>query len=578
MDILAPFASFFEQMTARQAASFFQHPCYHKSMVRNRERILIVENNTEISSFLTNQALKPLGYQVILETDSTAAIQRAQQEKPDAILANIDLPGLSGKDLLVALHAQGIHVPVIVLAGRGMESKVIQAFRLGATDSLFWPVREAEVVSVVERALNQTRNARERAALADKLHTANLELEQRVRELTALYDVGKAAVSVTDQKVLFEKIVQGALAVTSADIGWCLRRDENSRAYLLVAHQNLPAALAGNLYRPWDDGLSSMVALSGEPLSIHGEPVRRFKITLLGEAVLVVPIKVKREVVGLLEVTRKANAPFTAANQKLLEAIADYASISIVNAQLFRFLEERAQSLQMQAEVARLNAQIQTSLLQETTKGLQQAYQYASEHIRQMLKQKNQLNLEQVERLRSTSQSLEQIGGLVNILPAPADIKSEPTRVNLARLLQEALSRFQKIAQQSRVLLKAQLPQSRLDVKGYEHQLRAAIDGLISNAIKYSLQDGEVVVRAAITPDATVHVQVEDHGIGISSDENRVFSGKGRSDALTPEQFGGAAISLPIIKAIVESGGGKIWFESNLGRGTTFHFTLPLDK
>lgn len=547
-------------------------------MPRDRERILIVENNAEISSFLTNQALKPLGYQVILETDAAAAIQRALKEKPDAILANIDLPGLSGKDMLVALHAQGIHVPVIVLAGRGMENKVIQAFRLGATDSLFWPAREAEVVSAVERALDQTRNARERAALADKLHTANLELEQRVRELTALYNVGKAAVSVTDQKLLFEKIVQGAIAVTDADTGWCLRRDDHSRAYLLVAHHNLPAALAGNLYKPWDDGLSSMVALSGEPLSIHGEPVRRFKITLLGEAVLVVPIKVKREVVGLLEVTRKADAPFTAANQKLLEAIADYASISIVNAQLFRFLEERAQSLQSRVEVSQLDALIQASLLQESAKGLQQAYQYASEHVRQLLKQKNQLNLEQLERLRSTSQSLEQIGGLIAVLPTPADLKSEPVRVNLARLLQEALSRFQKIAQQSRVILTAQLPQSRLDVKGYEHQLRAAIDGLISNAIKYSLQDGEVIVRAAVNADEHIQVQVEDHGIGISSDENRVFSGKGRSDALTPEQFGGAAIGFPLIKSIIELSGGKIWFESNLGRGTTFHFTLPLDK
>jgi signal transduction histidine kinase len=321
-----------------------------------------------------------------------------------------------------------------------------------------------------------------------------------------------------------------------------------------------------------------MVVLSGEPLSIHGEPVRRFKITLLGEAVLVVPIKVKREVVGLLEVTRKTDKPFTAANQKLLEAIADYASISIVNAQLFRFLEERAQSLQSRVEVAQLDAQIQASLLQESAKGIQQAYQYASEHIRQLLKQKNQLNLEQVERLRSTSQSLEQIGGLITVLPAPADIKSEPGRLNLARLLQESLSRFQKIAQQSRVILNSQLPQSSLDVRGYEHQLRAAIDGLISNAIKYSLQDGEVIVRATITADETVLVQVEDHGIGISSDEKRVFSGKGRSDALTPEQFGGAAIGLPLIKSIIEISNGKIWFESNLGRGTIFHFSLPLDK
>ena len=121
-------------------------------MAVSQERILLVESDPEISDLIARQALKPLGYQVSVVGDATRAIQESIRISPDVIVANLNLPGLSGKDLLVALTSQGIGTPVIVIAAQGMEGDVIQAFRLGASDFLAWPVREAEVVSAVERA------------------------------------------------------------------------------------------------------------------------------------------------------------------------------------------------------------------------------------------------------------------------------------------------------------------------------------------------------------------------------------------------------------------------------------------
>lgn len=546
-------------------------------MPENRESIYVVEHNREISSFLANQALKPLGYRLTVESDSSAAIQQIAVDPPDVLLVDIDLPGLSGKDMLVALNAQSIQVPVILIAGRGMENKVIPAFRLGAVDALFWPFREAEVVSAVERALNQTRNERERDELASRLRQANQELQQRVHELTTLYNIGKAAVTVSDQKVLFDKLVQGAVSVTGADVGWFLRRDDFSRAFLLKAHLNLPRALANNMDKPWDDGLSSMVAISGEPLSIHGTPIKRFKIAHLGSSALVVPVKVKREVIGLLEVARKADQAFSVANQKMLEAIADYASISIVNAQLFHYLEERAQSLQQSMDQAEINALIQAALLQDTTRQLVQARQYAQEHVTQLLKQQDRLNLEQVERLRSTQQSLRQMGFLLESLPPPPKNIKERESFNLSRLVQSRVESFLPLARGSRLALETRLPSDPVSVRANQAHIVAVLDGLISNAIKFSLQEGVVLVSLEHAQPDHAHVQVQDSGIGISSnDQALVFSGKYRSDALAAEQFGGAAIGLPLIRQVVELNGGKIWFDSTLGGGTNFHFTLPV--
>src|SRR5512143_3702137 len=126
------------------------------------ERILLVESDPDIQAVIAYQALQPLGYQVQVVDEVNSAITQAVQSSPDLVIADLNLPGLSGKDLLVALNSQGLQVPVIVIAGKGQENNVIQAFRLGGTDYLIWPAREAEIVSAVERVLKQVRERRER--------------------------------------------------------------------------------------------------------------------------------------------------------------------------------------------------------------------------------------------------------------------------------------------------------------------------------------------------------------------------------------------------------------------------------
>ncbi|MBM3152276.1 MAG: response regulator [Chloroflexi bacterium] len=312
----------------------------------DKERILLVESNPDISDFITRQALKPFGYNVNTVNDASTAIRQAIQFAPDVIVSNLELPGLSGKDLLVALTSQGQTAPLIVIAEKGQENSILQAFRLGASDYLPWPVREAEVVSAVERALKQVRERREREKLDRQLKQTNEELQQRVRELTTIFGIGKAVLSITDQRALMDKIVEGAAYVSGADFGWLLLRDEKSRNFLLAAQRNLPEAWAKKIGHPLDDGISSLVALSGETLAIHGEPLKRFKVASLGQAAVVAPVKVQQEVIGLLVVVRKENRELDHNVQTLLTTVADYASVSLVHARLFRALQESVEAAQ----------------------------------------------------------------------------------------------------------------------------------------------------------------------------------------------------------------------------------------
>lgn len=365
-------------------------------MVNSGERIVVVETDPKISDLISRQALQPLGYQVTVVKSASSILQRALQAPPDLLIANLNLPDLNAKDLLVALSSQGIDIPLIVIAEKGQEEDILQAFRLGAVDYLHWPARDAEVVSVVERALRMTRQGRDRLRLAKQLNDVNAELQRKVNELTTIVDIGKAVVSITDQRRLFTRVVEGAVKVADADLGWLLLRDETSRAFLLTAHRNLPEAWAKKMNQPVEDGISSLVMLSGETLLIHGKSLEKFKVASLGKTAAVVPIKVQNEVIGLLLVLRKAENPFDLSDQSLLEAVADYASISLVNARLFRAIEQTA-------EAASYGAKQRNALLEAVRESVRDEVQAVRYPIESMLALKTGPLTEQQREMLNTA-------------------------------------------------------------------------------------------------------------------------------------------------------------------------------
>jgi two-component system NtrC family sensor kinase len=272
-----------------------------------REKVLVVDEDVDVLDLLARQVLTPLGFTVATAETAGDAIGQALNFRPDLIVASLTLPGLSGKDLLVALRSQGMDMPVLVTANEGREADAVQAFRLGAKDYLVKPLREAEVVAAVERALHEVRMRYEREQLEAELAESNRQLERRVRELTTLFGIGKVVTSTTNQGQLFTKLMEGSLYVTEGDIGWMLLKDESSDQLILRAQSNLPAAVAAKMHQPWEDGVSSLVMLSGESLRIHGEGLAQFKLARLGKAALITPIKVRTQPIGVICETRRCS-------------------------------------------------------------------------------------------------------------------------------------------------------------------------------------------------------------------------------------------------------------------------------
>ena len=114
------------------------------------------------------------------------------------------------------------------------------------------------------------------------------------------------------------------------------------------------------------------------------------------------------------------------------------------------------------------------------------------------------------------------------------------------------------------------------DVAGDRRRLAEVLQNLLDNATQYTLSRGRIVVSAEVR-GAEVVFTVADTGIGIpTADQPRIFERFYRVDAARSREAGGTGLGLSIAKHIVEVHGGHIWVESEVGRGSRFHFSVPI--
>jgi hemerythrin-like metal-binding protein len=163
-------------------------------------------------------------------------------------------------------------------------------------------------------------------------------------------------------------------------------------------------------------------------------------------------------------------------------------------------------------------------------------------------------------------------------------LELSPILFNFEKMLQKVVNvinfRVEERGQSFYVTIDKKIPRSLI---GDDQRLAQVITNLLSNAVKFTPEGGTIRLNAQLAGEEedlqTIQIEVSDTGIGISREQqDRLFTSFEQAESSTTRKFGGTGLGLAISRRIIEMMNGRIWIESELGRGATFAFTVRLRR
>ena len=310
-----------------------------------KDTIVVVDDDHQVASFIAGKLLPRLGYNALVANDGKSALELIQRNNISLMLLDLELPDMTGLDLLRQLNQEGHQLPTIMITGHGSESVAIEAFRLGVMDYLSKPIDTGALIEALNRGLTQTRLRREKEQLTN-------QLKEQVSWLSALVRVGRTITSTLETDEVLRRIVAAGVELTHAQEGFLALLDESSNRLYLRAVKNIDSQKSETMRLAVDDSLVGAVVRTGKPYRTYQSPDEpRLKVCTgyLVQSLLHVPVISHGKVIGVLSVDNPASAePFDEDDETRLLSLADYAAVALENAQLYeqaqRELNERTRA------------------------------------------------------------------------------------------------------------------------------------------------------------------------------------------------------------------------------------------
>lgn len=191
------------------------------------------------------------------------------------------------------------------------------------------------------------------------------------------------------------------------------------------------------------------------------------------------------------------------------------------------------------------------------------------------------LNEKQIRYLTRVKSNSDRLSRLINdvldlsrIEAGGIDLKR--TYLSLVPLTQEVIESLKSVATEKLISLEVSYPDNSVNAWADRDKVTQVLLNLLGNAVKFTSPHGKVIVDIHTNGDEWVQISVADTGPGIGAEEaNKIFDKFYQVSQVKQQKTKGTGLGLAISKALVEMHGGRIWVESEVGKGSTFSFTLP---
>ena len=416
------------------------------------------------------------------------------------------------------------------------------------------------------------------------LETRSAELTRRVDQLEALAEVGEAVSSSLDADQVLTTIVTLAVELTDTDGGSLMEYDEESQLFSVrTAFGTSPHVLEAlrDSRIHIDETLVGRACISRTPLQVEDLAVteRDSHLSVLYSAgwrsVVAVPMIRSDRVVGALVVRRKSPGTFSEETCDLISAFASQSAIALTNARLYQQLELQSAEL---AEASQHKSEFLASMSHELRTPLNAVIGFSEVLLERMF---GDINERQEDYLRDILSSGRHLLALLNDVLDLSKVEAgqmelDPSEFSVRESLSYALSMVRERALEHRVALRLEVEDGVGVVRADELRFKQIMLNLLSNAVKFTPDGGSVEVRVRAA-HGDLEVTVSDTGVGIAPDDQQRIFDSFQQGGRTARKTEGTGLGLTLTKRIVELHGGRLWVKSELGHGSTFGFSIPLE-
>ena len=567
--------------------------------IRRPPRILIIEDDP-VSRNLLKNIFRNEGYDVEEAADGIKGLEMALLDPPpDLICLDIILPGLSGYEVCQSIkHDEaGATIPVLMVTSLTKKEDIVKGLKSGATDYITKPFSPVEVLARVKV------NLENRFAMQELLgRSGRFELACDVLETTTS--------SLDLKQVLFHLVSKTAefldgdrCSIITVDGSW--GNDEDIPVgRLLASHEdpNIPELTIDLIKYP--EILKSF--RTGEVVVVKdvlSDPlmadVKQNMTNLPFRSVMALPLAFRGEILGamLLRATREETG-FTDDEIIMARIIAGASTNALRNASLYLRINKKNEVLEkMNEELSIANQELENlsqaksdfvsmvshELRTPLTSIIGFSELLAEAHV-------GELTEEQEEYIRQILRKGKDLLALINDLLDTGRLESGKLalryrEVDLEDVILSVRSSTRHVTE-NLPTINTHIPVDLPAFEGDTEKIAQVLTNLVTNALKFSPPGSPVDIIASMIHGRRdsdrgdlIQISVKDRGIGIPENERqRIFDQFTQVQQGNSRTFQGAGLGLFICRSFVELHGGKIWVDSTVAEGSTFHFSIPIKQ
>lgn len=409
----------------------------------------------------------------------------------------------------------------------------------------------------------------------------SMATNERIDHLERLLEVVRGLTTAPDLEAFLQTVINESTELTNSELSSILEYDETAEELRFLAMHWFQREVLRPVGVPLEGSAAGWVYRRGQPLIIQDTKAdqRHFKVVDRvtkheTHSLIAVPLMVRGEVLGVLEaLNKKDNAHYTEEDLTILETLGALAAQAIQNVSLQR--KVRATSIEL-AELERLKTDFIAIASHELRTPLGLILGHAT-FLRELVSAEYGEQLDMIIRNATKLKTIvENLSEVDNIQNGAARIRNQ--QVSLTKLIDDVILTFQDEAKSRGITLKSESQQSPFHLNADGVKLSIALSNLVKNALQFTESGGHVTIKAQ-EDSGYFKVTVMDDGIGIPTrDLPRVFERFFQVETHLTRRYGGMGLGLAVAKAMIELHGGRIWAESEEGKGSCFTFLLPVEQ